>query len=204
MSAFAQLPNVTGPCTVQSGKLACVIPQEYGVVSNGPISFNGALYSYGGPPKVVDSHPGHFASDFSTTLSPLTGDIARQANLLPLASPSSGVLLTYDSSLKTFVVSTNSLGPILGERGDTIGRHKLFVGFSYQYFNFDKIDSVNMRNISAIQTHRPDNIDDAVPGTPNPINCDPSVSPSAQHLGGCAFVRDLVSSQNSIALKINQ
>ena len=75
---------------------------------------------------------------------------------------------------------------------------------SYQYFNFDKIDNVDMRNIPAIQAHRPDNVDDTVPGTLNPINCDPSVSNSAQHLGGCSFVRDLVSTQNSIALKINQ
>jgi hypothetical protein len=114
------------------------------------------------------------------------------------------VLLTYDPSVKSYVVSTNSLGPILGERGDTIGRHKLFVGFSYQYFNFDKIDNVNMRDIPAVQTHRPDNVDDAVPGTLNPITCDPSLSGSAQHLGGCSFVRDVVSSQNSISLKINQ
>src|SRR5580693_508736 len=198
LSAFAQ-----GPCATQSGKLACVIPQEYGIGTGGAFNFTTVLYDAQAP-SGRNFHPQHFGSDFSTQLGPLTSDIARQANLLPLASPSSGILLAYDPSVKTFVVSTSSLGPILGERGDTIGRHKLFVGFSYQYFNFDKIDSVNMRNISAIQTHRPDNIDDAVPGTPNPINCDPSVSPSAQHLGGCAFVRDLVSSQNSIALKINQ
>jgi len=200
MSAFAQLPNVTGPCTVQSGKLACAIPQEYGVVSNGPISFNGALYSYGGPPKVVDSHPGHFASDFSTTLSPLTGNIARQANLLPLASPSSGVLLTYDSSLKTFVVSTDSLGPILGERGDTIGRHKLFLGFSYQYFNFDQIDGINLRSVPAVFAHRPDTNDD---GSSSSCNSSVSAPPSA-NLNGCAFVRDAIGTQNSIALTVNQ
>jgi Putative MetA-pathway of phenol degradation len=199
MRVFAQQPRVTGPCTVQSSKLACVIPQEYGVMSDSAINFNGALYPYGGPPGVRDTHPGHFASDFATTLSPLTGDIARQANLLPLASPSSGVLLTYDPSLKTFVVSTESLGPILGERGDTIGHHKLFLGFSYQYFNFDKIDGINMRSVPAVFAHRPDNSDDA------PSNCSSSTSgsPSAS-LNGCAFIRDAISTQNSIALKVNQ
>lgn len=196
MSAFAQQPTVTGPCTVQSSKLACVIPQEYGVVSNKPISFNGALYPYKGG---VDSHPGHFASDFSTALSPLTGDIARQANLLPLASPSSGVLLTYDPSLKTFVVSTDSLGPILGERGETIGRHKLFLGFSYQYFNFDQIDGINLRNVPAVFAHRPDGNDDA------PSSCNSSVlAPPSANLNGCAFVRDAIGTQNSIALTVNQ
>jgi hypothetical protein len=207
VSVFAQ-----GPCSVQSRKLACVIPQEYGFAAapggQSIPNFNNVLYdapvSPLAPPSVINSHPAHYVSDFSSELASLAGAIGRQANLLPIASPSSGVLLTYDPSVKTFVVSTNSLGPILGERGDTIGRHKLFVGFSYQYFNFDKIDNVNMRNIPAIQVHRPDSVDDTVPGTPNPISCDPSVSGSAQHLGGCSFVRDLVSTQNSIALKINQ
>jgi hypothetical protein len=192
-------PRVTGPCAVQSNKLACVIPQEYGVVSDNPINFNGALYPFGGPPGVRDTHPGHFASDFSTTLSPLTGDIARQANLLPLASPSSGVLLSYDASLKTFVVSTDSFGPILGERGDTIGRHKLFVGFSYQYFNFDQIDGVNLRSVPAVFAHRPDTTDDA------PSICNSSTAaPAAQNLNGCAFVRDAIATQNSIAFSVNQ
>jgi len=206
VSVFAQ-----GPCSVQSNKLACVIPQEYGfVTASGHVipNFNNVLYdapvSPLAPPSIRNNHPGHFVSDFSGELASLAGAIGREANLLPIASPSSGVLLTYDPSVKSYVVSTNSLGPILGERGDTIGRHKLFVGFSYQYFNFDKIDNVNIRNIPAIQAHRPDNVDDAVPGTLNPINCDPSGSTSAQHLGGCSFVRDIVSSQNSIALKINQ
>jgi hypothetical protein len=197
LNAFAQQVSVTGPCTVQSSRLACVIPEEYGVVSNRPTSFNGALYSYG----AGDTHPGHFASDFSTTLSPLTGDIARQANLLPLASPSSGVLLTYDPSLKTFVVSTDTLGPILGERGDTIGLHKLFVGFSYQYFNFDKIDGINLRNVPAVFAHRLDNNDDR----PSPITCNSSPSATAAaNLNGCAFVRDAIGTQNSIALTVNQ
>ncbi|MBV9623036.1 MAG: hypothetical protein JOZ14_03555 [Acidobacteria bacterium] len=170
-------------------------------MSDSAINFNGALYPYGGPAGVRDSHPGHFASDFATTLSPLTGDIARQANLLPLASPSSGVLLTYDPSLKTFVVSTDSLGPILGERGDTIGRHKLFLGFSYQYFNFDKIDGINMRSVPAVFAHRLDNTDDA----PSVCSSSPTGSPpGSSSLNGCAFVRDAISTQNSIALTVNQ
>lgn len=79
-SAFAQ-----GPCATQSGKLACVLPQEYGTGG----AFNQVLDSYG----VSSHHPLHYESDFSTTLKPLTEDIGRQANLLPLASPSSGVIL---------------------------------------------------------------------------------------------------------------
>jgi hypothetical protein len=135
----------------------------------------------------------------------LTSDIGRQANLLPLASPSSGVLLAYDPSVKTFVVSTDSLGPILGERGDTIGRRKLFVGFSYQFFNFDKIDGQDLRNIPAVLVHRPDNQDDTPVGTTPTVTCDPALSASAIHnTKGCSFVRDIINTQNALSLKVSQ
>jgi hypothetical protein len=185
-SAFAQ-----APCSAQSSKLACVIPQEYG---SSAFNFTGVLY-----PIPNSFHPVHFESDFSTLLKPLTSEIGRQANLLPLASPSSGVVLTYDPSLKTFVASTDSLGPILGERGETVGRRRLFVGFSYQFFNFDKIDGVNLRNIPAVLTHTDDRFDNATQA--NPITC--SIT-TANNLTGCAFVRDLIKTVNSIDLKVNQ
>src|ERR1700693_5453667 len=146
-----------GPCSVQSSKLGCVIPQEYGAVN----AFQSVLFPVGG-------HPFHFLSDFGTTLKPLTEDIGRQTNLLPLASPSSGFTLTYDPSLKTFVTSTDSLGPILGERAETVGRHRLFIGFSYQFFNFNKIDSVNLHDIPVVLTHADDSIDN--PGHTCSIN----------------------------------
>lgn len=182
-SAFAQ-----GPCSAQSGKLACGILQEYG--SSG--AFDQVLFPNQG-------HPFHFVSDFSTTLQPLTADIGRQANLLPLASPSSGVILVFDPTLKTLVTGTDSLGPILGERAETVGRHRLFIEFSYQFFNFDKIDGVNLNNFPTVLTHTDDNRDNSTPTMP--INC--SIN-GANNLNGCAFIRDRIETTNSISLKVNQ
>lgn len=182
-SAFAQ-----GPCSVQSSKLACGILQEYG--SSG--AFQEVLHPVGG-------HPFHFISDFSTALQPLTAVIGRQANLLPLASPSSGIILVYDPALKTLVTGTDSLGPILGERAETVGRHRLFIGFSYQFFNFDKLDGINLSSFPAILTHTDDSRDNSAPG--QPITC--SIN-GANNLNGCAFVRDRIDTLNSISLKVNQ
>jgi hypothetical protein len=182
-SAFAQ-----GPCSVQSSKLACVLPQEYGTGA----AFNQVLESFGG-------HPFHYESDFATTLKPLTADIGRQANLLPLASPSSGVILVYDSTLKTLVTGTDSLGPILGERAETVGRHRLFIGFSYQFFDFDKIDGVNLGNFPAVLTHTNDFRDNSTPTMP--VTC--SIS-GTNNLNGCGFIRDRIDTVNSISLKVNQ
>jgi hypothetical protein len=190
--------QLQGPCAAQSSKLACVIPQEYGSSSGTAFNFTGVLYPAG-------FHATHFSSDFSATLEPLTEDIGRQANLLPLASPSSGVVLVYDPTLKTLVTGTDSLGPILGERAETVGRHRLFIGFSYQFFNFDKLDGVNLRDFPAVLTHTDDDHDNSpLPFSPSTaINC--SINSSVgQNLNGCGFVRDRIDTLNSISLKVNQ
>jgi Putative MetA-pathway of phenol degradation len=177
-----------GPCSKPSTKLGCALTQEYGAGA----AFDNVLFPVGG-------HAFHFVSDFSATLKPLVTDIGRQANLLPLASPSSGVVLVYDPSLKTFVTSTDSLGPILGERAETIGRHRLFVGFSYQFFDFNKLDGVNLNNFPAVLTHTDDSNDNSAPG--QPVTC--SITTTA-NLNGCAFVRDRIQTINAISLKVNQ
>jgi len=189
-SALAQ-----GPCSAQSSKLACVIPQEYG---SSAFDFTNVLFDVGHHGSHFNSGPG----DIESRLAPLTSDIGRQANLLPLASPSSGIVLTYDPSLKTFVASTDSLGPVLGERGETVGRHRLFVGFSYQFFDFDKIDGVNLHNIPAVLTHTDDPFDNSAPGMP--VTCSALINSTSNNLNGCAFVRDIVRTVNSIDLKVNQ
>jgi hypothetical protein len=191
--AFAQA-QAQGPCSTQSSKLACVIPQEYG---SNAFDFTNVLFSGG-----KDFHATHFNSgpgDIESRLEPLTEDIGRQANLLPLASPSSGFVFTYDPSLKTIVTGTDSLGPILGERAETVGRHRLFIGFSYQFFNFDKIDGVNLHNFPAVLTHTDDPFDNSTPA--QPVTC--SIT-TAANLNGCGFVRDRVDTINSISLKVNQ
>jgi hypothetical protein len=181
--SFAQ-----GPCSRKNSDLACVIPQAYG-----PGGFSAA----GQGVFANQEHEGHFDASIASSLAPLTKDIGRQTNLLPLASPSSGVLLTYDSTLKTFVTTTDSLGPILGERAETVGRHRIFLGFSYQFFDFDHIDGVNLHNFPAVFVHAPDTVDN--PGK----SCTANITSTA-NLNGCAFVRDLITTVNSVDLKVNQ
>jgi hypothetical protein len=192
-SAFAQ----GGPCSSQSDKLACALPQEFGP----GLAFSGVL-------EPVGRHPAHFSvgtSDFAATIKPLTQDISRQANLLPIASPSSGVVLVYDKSINSFTTATDSLGPVLGERAETVGRHHLFIGFSYQFFNFNKLDGINLNNFPAVLTHTDDSTDntDQAPGSPV-HTCSISGRSGTSSLGGCAFVRDRIDTTNSISLKVNQ
>ena len=71
---------------------------------------------------------------------------ATQLSQLPLLSSGSGVVLTLDKSLGVYVASDN-LGPILTDRTQTVGKHKLLVAFAYQRFRFNSIDGTNLNAV---------------------------------------------------------
>jgi hypothetical protein len=123
------------------------------------------------------NHSAHFNSSFQTSFTPFNTALASQLASVPLPSPASGFTYTLDSSLGVFKRSTQSFGPILSDRADTIGKHKLSVGFSFQHFNFDSIDGVGLRAVPVVFTH-----DNQAPG-------------------GRA---DLVTTANSIQMKLSQ
>jgi len=75
-----------------------------------------------------------------------------QITQLPLATPASGFIFTFDKSLGVYTASSQSFGPILTERAETIGRHKLYVAFTYQHFGFSEIDGTNMTNVPIVFT----------------------------------------------------
>jgi outer membrane putative beta-barrel porin/alpha-amylase len=177
--------QTTNPCAAASQTLACTIPQVYGA---GGLSGSGAF--------VDSAHQGHFDNSFNTSLAvPLNSGIASQLTLLPLAAPASGIALTFDKSLGVFVASNESFGPILSERSGTLGRHRFFVGASYQFFNFKSIDGMSLKSIPAVLTHADDPNDNA------PATCSINTTSNKK---GCGFVRDVVTTQNSISLYMNQ
>jgi hypothetical protein len=212
-SASAQ-SSAPCPSTGFNGKLACMLPDLYGSTTE-------ALSSQGKGIFGLPTHLGHFDASIARTLTPINNDISLQLSLLPLASPGSGFSLTFDPALKTFVTSTDSLGPILSERADTVGKHRLAVGVSYQFFQFDKIDHVGLSNFPAVFTHANDiNVQ-----TPQGTICSPATTtpppgveaiapdqslasfnfaaPSAPR-GDCSFIRDRFQTQNSIKLHVHQ
>ena len=73
--------------------------------------------------------------------------IGSQVSDLPLATPASGVIYTIDPKLNIPVPSSETLGPILTQRAETIGSHKFYIAFTYQYFQFAGIDGVGLKNL---------------------------------------------------------
>ncbi|HYM75015.1 MAG TPA: transporter [Candidatus Dormibacteraeota bacterium] len=111
-----------GQPTVHAGKLVCMLPNlGFPPVTSGPDPIGG-----------------------------LDAAIASQAGLFPLASPASGIVYTTDPSLQITVPSgTESFGPVMFERGETLHRGKFFLAFTYQNFQFGNMDGVNLKDVPA-------------------------------------------------------
>jgi hypothetical protein len=68
---------------------------------------------------------------------------------LPVVSASAGFTYEYNSELEIFERSSQTLGPILLERPDTLGRSKLNVNLSYQYVRFDAYDGQDIDSLES-------------------------------------------------------
>ena len=124
------------------------------------------------------THSAHFNSAFQTNFRRLNIALASQLSALPLPSPASGFTYRFDASTGTFIRTTQSFGPILAERAETIGRGKTLLGYNLQAFSFDSLDGVDLRHVPAVFTH-----DDA-------------------HLGGGRT--DVVVTDNALRLSVRQ
>ena len=129
----------------QSTKLALLIPNLYG--PNGLTVDSEAKLPDG------STHSGHFNSAFQAEFTQFNIALAGQIAAIPLPSPASGFTYSFDSTLGVFKRSTESFGPILAERPETLGRRKFSFGLSYQHFKFDSIEGVPMSDVPAVFTH---------------------------------------------------
>jgi hypothetical protein len=74
---------------------------------------------------------------------PINEAFATQLTQLPVPSASVGVVSLRQPGSEVGVPFDN-LGPILTDRPDTVGKEHLFLGFSYQHFNFNSISGTSL------------------------------------------------------------
>ena len=99
------------------------------------------------------THSAHFNSEFQSSFTQFNVAIASQLTTLPIPSPASGFTYTFDTFTGTFRRSTQSFGPILAERAETIGRGKFSFGFNFQQFVFGSIEGVDLSRVPAVFRH---------------------------------------------------
>jgi hypothetical protein len=142
---------------------------------------------YGPSGLIVDSlrvlptgqtHSAHFNSAFQAEFTQFGVALTSQLAAVPLPSPASGFTYEFDSDLGVFERTSQSFGPILAERAETIGGGRFTFGFTFQNFSFDTIEGLDIGTIPAVFTHD-----------------------SAELRGGR---EDVVSTVNSIDARVNQ
>jgi hypothetical protein len=98
-------------------------------------------------------HTAHFASDFQFNFSQFSTALVGQLVSVPLPTPSGGFTYQFDSTLGVFQRTTQSFGPIVADRADTIGARRVAVGFALQRFSFDTVEGMSLRTVPAVFTH---------------------------------------------------
>jgi len=73
----------------------------------------------------------------------------------------------------------------------------VYVGFSYQYFNFDTIDGTSLNHIQAVFQHQP------LPPSPTPCGNQDGFT-GTPYAGDSCAVRDFIQTRNSIDLRVHQ
>jgi len=124
------------------------------------------------------SHSAHFNNDFQSDFGKFGTALVSQFVTVPLPSPASGFTYRLDPSTGVFQRSTQSFGPILTDRAETIGSRRVSFGFAAQRFTFDTVEGLDLHQVPAVFTH--DN---------------------AQLLGGR---QDVVTTVNSITATVSQ
>jgi outer membrane putative beta-barrel porin/alpha-amylase len=117
---------------------------------------------YGPRGLIVDSeatlpgeqpHSAHFNSDFQLNFRQFSTALVSQLVSVPLPSPASGFTYRFDPTLGVFERSTQSYGPILADRADTIGARRVSFGFTFQRFTFDTVEGLSLRSVPSVFTH---------------------------------------------------
>ena len=99
------------------------------------------------------THAAHFNSAFQSEFRLLNVALTSQLATIPLPSPDSGFTYSFDPATGTFIRSSRSFGPILTDRGETIGRGRIALGYAYQFFSYDRLDGVPLTDVPALFTH---------------------------------------------------
>jgi len=132
-----------------SKEVACVIPNVFGdgITLSTPPGTTGAA-----------NHVAHFheTSEFFSNFLPLNTSLATQMALLPIASPASGFTYSLEQLTGATIRTPQTFGPILTERGETIGRGRISASVNYQRFRFDQIDGNDMGRLPGVMRHVPE------------------------------------------------
>lgn len=153
LSLGPMLPLLGQTCssTTKTNTLVCAFPQLFGP---GGLTLNNK------------AHYAHFQDSSLTVFSPLSTSIGEELSTLPLGSVGSAISFSFTPEHVPVPIE-DSLGPILTERAQVIGKNHVDIGVAYQYFDFGQIDGHNLRNLPAILEHSVFEVNGMIPDYEN-------------------------------------
>ncbi len=83
----------------------------------------------------------------SALSSALGTNIAVALSLIPITSPTSGVITKLDPVTGAELPSSSTLGPIFTQRAETIGRHNFYIGVTHQDYHFTSLNGQSLNGI---------------------------------------------------------
>jgi hypothetical protein len=143
--------NVHAQQSINTSKLINVLPNATG--TSGFVGYSGPVLDAGSPnfgALITDRRNYSSLKPLSGLMRPVSIGIAVQLSALPIASPASGVIFKEDPVTGAALPSSDSLGPILTERAETIGKGRFFVNYSRQQFRFDRIEGQKLGNFQTL------------------------------------------------------
>ncbi|HBZ72741.1 MAG TPA: hypothetical protein DEP35_24595 [Deltaproteobacteria bacterium] len=115
-----------------------------------------------------------------------SSQIADQFNYYPVGSTVAAFTYKFDPNLNVFERSTDGLGPLFSERGQTVGKGKLNIAFGYSSIDYDVFQGQNLGNYNLTKGNAPVIVippsTTTIPPTPPPIAGRPFVPPPFPHV----------------------
>lgn len=110
-------------------------------------------------PIAIQAHGSHFVPSAvesnGSLISFLTGALGANVSNIPISATSSGTTFRFEAGVP--VPTSTSAGPIFAERGQTLGRGRVYVNVSVTGFDFQSLRGVDLNAIRLNFTH--ENVD---------------------------------------------
>ena len=123
------------------GVLNQAVPNVYAFGANGATA--GPAGSYALATFKIDS-------SIISVNNAVNSSIATALGVIPLSSPASGVIFKTDPLTGVDLPATSTLGPVFTERGETIGKHRLYIGITHDDFHFTKLNGQSLNSLQVL------------------------------------------------------
>ena len=123
---------------------------------------------YGGDGIILanPNHAAHFGASTLQSFRTLTNGLSSGINVTTVGSSTAS--FTFDVQQAVFVRSTDSLGPVLAERAETIGEHKFNIAYTFTHEDFTRLGGERLNSFNLAFKH-----EDLCSGTGDTPPCPP-------------------------------